>query len=298
MKKKVLVVSTSGGSAEILTAYIKKNVSQFNFICLVNEPARTVFTRKGLKKIIYSDVKKIKSLLDKKKIEMVLTGTSRNDPLDLEYINYAKEKKIKSVVFLEHWVNYRERFGYPQKNWREKLPNEIWVGDKYAFKMAKKLFSGLTVKLVPNPYFTEVKEEYKIAKKNYKKEDNILIIGQPFAEGEEYKVFNDFLNFFASKGFKDKIILRLHPSEDRNKYNSIISSCSNRLSIKISRNKNLVKDLIQSSCVLGINSMALYVSALCGKKVVSLVLKNKDHFRLPFNNINKIFKVEDISKFI
>jgi len=70
------------------------------------------------------------------------------------------------VSFIDHWVNYRERFGYPLKNWKNNLPDEIWAGDKYAFLIAKKLFNKiLPIKLVKNPYFKEIKNKYYKTKK-------------------------------------------------------------------------------------------------------------------------------------
>ena len=71
---------------------------------------------------------------------------------------FAIENKIavlkKVVSFLDHWNNYSGRFN---RNSIYTLPDEIWVGDIYAQKIALEVFPDTRIKLIENPYLTEIK---------------------------------------------------------------------------------------------------------------------------------------------
>ena len=47
------------------------------------------------------------------------------------------------MVYLDHWMNYRERFGYPSQGWQKNVPAELWVGDSHALTLVKKDYQKL-----------------------------------------------------------------------------------------------------------------------------------------------------------
>ena len=49
------------------------------------------------------------------------------------------------------------------------LPDEIWVGDKDAERIANKIFNKTPVIFYPNPYFEDLKNEISKSKKKTKK---------------------------------------------------------------------------------------------------------------------------------
>ena len=117
-----------------------------------------------MKTIKDEDFKDLKEAIDK--CDWVLTGTGWQTDLEYEAINLAKKKKKKTISFIDHWAVYRERF--IRKN-NFCFPDELWVGDKYALKIAKKELPEIDkINLVNNPYFQEAKEEIK------KYSDNII----------------------------------------------------------------------------------------------------------------------------
>lgn len=300
-KRKILIVCSSAGSAEILSAYAIDQAEDSDFICLASGTAKKIFIRKGLKDCLISDNGKlIELLLKTNSIKMVLAGTGIlfSASMEVHYINLMKRHNIKTVAYLDHWTNYRERFGYPQKNWKKNLPNEIWAGDKYAYVKAKNIFSSLPVKLHPNPYFREIKEEFKKANKNNNRKNKaVLIVSQPFINSSEFILLRKILDYFAKQKNNQKIILRLHPSEKKDKYNDIISKYADKLTITKSGGQNIVSDLRKCSYAIGINSMGLVAAYLCGKKVISL-LTNPKEFKLPFKEIIKIKNVNEMEKII
>lgn len=104
--------------------------------------------------------------------------------------------------------------------------------------------------LVPNE---EVLESYKAVLKirNYNKdladslkEKSVLIVTQPYSEmgfiseEDEFKVIEDIINFLDKK-----ILLKPHPREDKNKYNSLTEKYSN---IEILDNSFSIEELLPS----------------------------------------------------
>jgi hypothetical protein len=45
-----------------------------------------------------------------KKCNLILCGTSAKSNLEVNAIRYGRKFNIKTIAFLEHWINYKERF--------------------------------------------------------------------------------------------------------------------------------------------------------------------------------------------
>ena len=130
--KKILVVSHDAGGAEIVSSFIKKN----NLKCFykLSGPAAKIFKSK---------IKKIPKLKNKLNLDLIVTGTSLKNSNEIVSIKYAKLKKIYSISFLDHWINYKNRF---IRNKKMILPDEIILGDRISLNIAKK-FKNKKVKL-------------------------------------------------------------------------------------------------------------------------------------------------------
>lgn len=313
MKNKILVVACDGGGAEIVSAYVKEYKDKYNFICYAYGPAKIIFKRK---KIFFrsslEDVISINKIIAKNKnVNLVIAGTSGSSMVEINFIKIAKEYNIKTVSYLDHWVNYKERFSYPKNGWKNCLPDEIWVGDALAFNLAKKIFPDVKIKFVENQYFKQMVFDYKKLKKSNQSKTTILFISEPVNGGnvnfniklsDKYSLINecDVLNRLILSLLKNrkynKLIIRLHPSDDKNKYNYLLLKYLDKFNIRISKNK-LVNDLRSASLVVGMESTALVVAYLCGKKVISVLPKRKKIFILPVN-VTKIKKIKDLDKFI
>lgn len=297
-KNKILVICHDAGGTEVISAYVKKHKNKFDFQCFaLSDIAERIFKRKSIKFESFPVVDA--------NAECLISGTSWGSKAELEFIKEAKLKKIKTVVYLDHWVNYRERFGYPGRDWEKNLPDEIWVGDKYAYNLAKDSFPGKPLKLVPNLYFEEIKKEYKKIQKQIDDfEGNILFMSEPLAPMNcfghkpalhftEFDILEYLLRFFSKKKIKNKIIICYHPSERKDKYDAILARYSGKLTIG-QESGYILKDIAQSSLVIGITGMILVIACLCGKKVVSFIPNSNIVCPLPFEGIIKIKKIEDI----
>ncbi|MBI5221208.1 MAG: hypothetical protein HY979_00175, partial [Candidatus Magasanikbacteria bacterium] len=227
----------------------------------------------------------------------------------LDFIVAAKKQGLPSITFMDHWVNYRERFGFPNRRWQNNLPDEIWVGDQYAYKLAKFFFNSKSIKLKKNWYFKEIKDGYRLINNKVKsKADKILLISEPFNSAVNY--YGDKKNkktseFYIMDTLIDKlgpsgrpVVIRLHPSEEQEKYQTIINKYKSKFDVKISSGKDPIVDLAQAKYVIGMESAFLVLSALCGKKTFSYIPGNEYRCPLPFKNIIKIHNLNKLISFI
>ena len=199
------IVCHDAGGAEILSNYIK-NIN--NYYLVLSGPAKKIFKSKFKK--IYSF--KLKNII--KKCNLILCGTSAKSNLEINAIKYGKKLNIKTIAFLEHWINYKERF---LRNKKLFLPDELRVGDKYAKKIAEKLFKNLPIKLIQNPYwknFCYQLKKFKRKRTNSSKEiilyftENLEQINKisktnvNFSDFDAINFFLEILNIFQKKLIK------------------------------------------------------------------------------------------------
>ena len=310
-KRKILVVCHDAGGAEIISAYIKRHSADYNFVCIVAGPAEKIFKRKKLAKYIISTKKSpIRLLSQIKNLQMVLTGTGWASSLELDFVKAARKKGIKTVSYLDHWTFYRERFGYPRRTWKNNLPDEIWVGDKYAYKLAKRFFKKIIIKFIPNLYFKEIRDNYKRMRVTKKPRiaENILFVSEPISSRlnylkdrnnisfTEFDILKEMLNFFSREKLNRRIIIRYHPAEKIDKYDNFLSEYVGQLEIEKSSNQDILQDIIRAKIVIGINSMALVIAHLCGKKTISLLLNGKKNYSLPIEEIIRVKRIKDLKK--
>ena len=304
-KKNLLAVCHDAGGAEIVSAFLKKHFNLYNIKCVVKGPAIKVFKRRGLAGSIISENKASQLLKKKEYFEFLLCGTSSSgaNSIEVGFLQKAKNTSVKCAAYIEHWVNYRERFGYPEKNWRKNLPDEIWVGDKHALKMAKNLFVKKTIKLVDNLYWKECKAEYLKEKKKLKAfPANILFMSEPIkltkknskiGKYGEFFILNSLLKFFSDSSVKNSIIICYHPLEKKDKYDDLIGKYKHNLTIR-KQSKNRIKDMAQAKLVIGIRSMILVVASICGNKVISYIPKEVGKCTLPMDDVVKVDQVKKI----
>ena len=266
--KKIIVVANDAGGGEILAAYIKTNPS-LDFIPYTAGPAARIFEREG---IVYKPaaVETAKqNLLQHQDIDLVLTGTGWMTPIERLFIIEAKKLGLKTAAFLDHWVNYRERFGYPAVGWEHNLPDEIWVGDAAAEKLAKNYFSGTTIRFIPNPYFTSFARRYQKLFQSGGEGRALLFIGEPTSYVQT--VLEQLLDYLVAKQFTNPVILRPHPAEGPDRYDDILDKYSGKLTVSISKNRNILDEFLISRVVVGIESEALVLALYCAKPTLSFI---------------------------
>jgi len=290
------IVCHDAGGAEIISSYIlKKNITAK--YCLEG-PAVKVFEHK-LENIKNNSLSNMINSVD-----WILCGTSWQSNLEWNTIQAAKKKNKKVVSFLEHWSNYSERFN---RNGIMILPDEIWVGDSYAQKIAEESFPDTKIKLIDNPYLSEIKQslsKFKPKKKLTEKHvalyacENIsdhMLLRYGDANYLGYTE-HDSLQFFVDNLDKvDKnirtIIVRPHPSDNnpQAKYGWIKKHPINALcDVQFSKEKSLMQDIVDCDIVVGAETMVMVVGLISRKRVVSSIPEKGRVCILPFTEIEHI----------
>jgi len=287
----IALVSHDAGGAEILSSWILKNPQPY---CLVLDgPAIKIFIRK-LGEVNNCHLEDVIEYCD-----WILCGTSWQSNLEKKAILQSKNLNKKIIAFIDHWTNYIERF---QLDGKTVLPDEIWVGDSEAEKIAKYYFPQVKVLFQKNPYFAEIKKEFKkIQKTNSKIEKNtILYLCEPirehalisygdenywnYTEEEALIYFLKNINVISSN--VRKIEIRLHPSEKNNKYDWVKKY--NLKITEISNNKSLIEQINGAEIVIGCESMSLVVALIAKKRVISSIPPKGKPCSLPQGKIEKL----------
>src|SRR5437588_7868764 len=140
------VVSHDSGGAEILSSYLLQRAVPK--LLVLEGPAVAIFERK------LGAVTPVTLEEAVQRSAWVLSGTSWQSDLEWRAIVRARELGKPAVAFLDHWINYKERF---VRAGRQCLPDEIWVGDEYAAEIARREFGDQPIRVVENPYFEDVR---------------------------------------------------------------------------------------------------------------------------------------------
>ena len=285
--KKTLVVCSDPGGANCLAAYIKQK--KIKFVAKLDNNAKKIF-----KNYFGKSLKTTSLIKGIQNANHVITATSWKSNLEKRAIKLGRDKKIRTTTLLEHWVNYKERFIL---NGKVELPDILIVQDKYAEKLAYKYFKGVKIIRVPNYYLKNNLNKMKNQKQS--KKINFLYLSEPiethykkgnlFQKKRDYNEFDSFKFFLKninliSKNI-DRITLRLHPSEKKNKYNLMLKKID-FLPIQISYKKPLIEDICNSSIVFGCETMAMILALMAKKRVICTIpSKSKLNTSLPYKSI-------------
>ena len=291
----VLIVSHDAGGAEVVSSWARRHPEYKYYFCL-DGPAIGIFQRKigSVENQVVSDLNMLIQ-----KTDWILTGTSWASDLEKRASKLGKEQNKKVVSFLDHWVNYPQRFEY---NGQICLPDEIWVGDEDALMIAQTFFLPEKLRLVTNPYFQDIKEELKTIKlpKRQTIKKRILYVCEPIEEHSIKKYGHplhwgyteyDAMRFFYEKLARivsieniEYVRVRKHPSESRNKYDPILQEYP-AIPFQKSDGNSLIEDCLWTDWVVGCESMALVVGLLAGKSVYSCIPAKGKECSLPHSEI-------------
>jgi hypothetical protein len=301
-RKTIIVACHDAGGAEIVSAYVLKHRMRSRFVLYAAGPAGAVFERKKLR---YAAVKGIghaaqearRAFDDHPDASLLLTGTSAaGSPFETAFMREAKLRGMRTASYLEHWVNYRERFGYPAPGWRRDLPDEIWVGDRAAEKLARSLFPPKAVRIrsVPNLYFADIRKRFRALRGKGSRARAALFLSDP--TGYERAALESLLRLLVERKFKGEVIVRLHPVEPLGKYADLFERYRDILELKESKGGDILADIVRSRVVIGGRSNALVLAALCGKRTVSVIPAGSKDAPLPFEGIRNVrgLKAADI----
>ena len=189
---KVGIVSHDAGGAENISHWAK--LQKYQFLFCIEGPAQLVFKR-NLGNYKNTDIQDVV-----RKSDWIICGSSWQSNLEKIAVREAKLHKKKTVVFLDHWVNYELRF---IRNRKLVLPDFIWVFDEFAEKKAKKLFKNIEVQKLENYYIKDLVEDIqKLETTSTSIKTKILYVLEPFRKSssiENYLYEYEVLDFFKQE---------------------------------------------------------------------------------------------------
>ena len=288
----IAIVAFDAGAAEQIFAWLESGLLRTEMCKFyLKGPAERSF--KALNKNLICQ-----SLEDAlKDAEVLLSGTGWSSSLEHDARIIAKKRGITSIAVIDHWVNYPERF---VRNDLKVLPDIIWVTDKHAYCEASKHFPGIKIIEQKNHYIQSKLDE--ILSQNVHKEKNVtnvLYLLEPIrdtwaSEGVpgEFQALDFFMNSIPKLGLGDKfnIILRPHPSDPKNKYDSWLNSL-NVSNIHIDNKKDLASMLAWSDVVVGCETYAMALALAARKRVISSLPKHAHNCRLPHDKIERLNQI-------
>lgn len=270
----VAVVAHDAGGAEILSSLVRREQAAYfrPHLFVLDGPARKIFTSKlgALKTLELTDALAMSSSL--------LCGTGWQSTLETDAIRLARSQGKRSVAFLDHWVNYRERF---VRNGVTILPDQIWVGDSIAQNLATQTFSHVPVTNVGNAYFEDIHQLFSEYPPPASQEGiNVLFVGEALSEHAllvhgnslhwgytQQQALAYLLDHIGTLGVPiAQVIVRPHPAENRANYDPIIEK--HRSWVHLSTNHDLFADIAHSDWVVGCNTMAMVVGLIAGRQVL------------------------------
>lgn len=216
----------------------------------------------------------------------VITGTGWASSIEHDARSIARELNLYSIAVLDHWVNYSERFLRGNEvHW----PDEIWVADHWAFKIAKREISEIPIYLFDNFYLQDQVAKISPAPAN----GVVLYILEPVRQNWGREQAGEFQALeFALKQINrislrevPQILLRPHPSEFPFKYEKYIVSDAR---LKMDTSDDLASAISLADIVVGVESFALTVALEAGRVVYSSLPPWAPALRLPQPGIREI----------
>lgn len=283
------VIAHDAGAGEILAGYIAARGAR-KFVVYAAGPAASIFRRHRISvSPVKEDRRLIAHIVERHRYaRYLLLGAPWWTRIERIAQSEARKRGLKTIVYLDSWVNYRERFGYPARGWKNNLPDEIWVSDRAAFSLARKLFpKGLKIRFVPNEYFLATKKRFKQLRKH---PTSILFLSDPTRGSID--ALEAALPVIGKR--KTSLIIRFHLADDAKRYKKILERYSS-VQISISKHRNIADDFASASAVFGAETVALGVAALCGLPVLCLAPRKKD-ILLPLGGIIRVRTKGDLAR--
>lgn len=210
--------------------------------------------------------------------ELVITGTGWGSDVEHEARKLARTRGIRSVAVIDHWVNYRARF---VRGGEEVLPDEIWVIDEYAKKLAEIEFPGVRVVQLQNLYLENLVREVREHEHGeiISPIGNILYVLEPIRHSwgvnelpGEFQALDYFVMNLETLQLNGNVPIKLrpHPSDAVGKYDQWIKS-QNGLKISLDESSTLAESIAWSDVVVGCQTYAMVVALAAGRRVISSV---------------------------
>ena len=292
---RIAAVCNDAGGAEIVSSLLRRH--GFNCKYALFGPALAIFE----KKINHIKNQTIADALSE--VDLLICGTSSPSTNELNAINLARSRGVKSVAILDHWINYRERFLMGNELI---IPDEIWVVDTTAKQLALEALPEAKISFVENPYKQDFLENLKVYTQRQVTNSPgvngkvVLYVTEPTSEHAERKYgdyrYWGYTEIEAAKYFLEnikfiapdisKVIIRPHPSEVKSKY--LFALSTKNFEVIINKESELAAQIAEADIIAGCNSMAMIAGTWAKKKVICCIPPAGRGYNLPIEGIEFI----------
>jgi len=279
------LVCHDAGAANLIQSWIKYQGINSSFKCYLEGPARIIWQNTFPN---HNICESLDECLNSSSI--LLSGTGWQSDLEFNAIVKARSMGLKTIAVLDHWVNYLERF---QRRGQSIYPDELWVFDKHAAKLARSLFPFIPTKVQRNYYLADLIS--KINPLNDLEHQDVLYVLEPIRSKWPINKEGEFeaLDFFISQlkclniPVGSRIFLRPHPSDFIGKYNEWIF-LHQEFNVFLDESTSLSEAISKAKFVVGCETYALVVALSSGRKVYCSLPPWAPPSRLPFDEIVRI----------
>lgn len=272
MKPRLLVACHDAGGAEVVSSWVKRHLDEWDVTYYLVEPAVEIFERK-----VDSNLhrKNWYAVSDYQKANLIICGSSKTSGVEHTSVQLARFYGVRSIVWLDHWKNYRQRFQWSHQT-AIHLPNEVWVTDEHAEALALKELPGANVIVKGNPYLEDFAEDVKgIEKPRDHTGERFLFLCEPdwdkAIQRLGYVVPYSYLKWNWNWVVEPHAGIRFHPHPTQ----------------AIPWPYTLAESVAWADTVVGCDSMALVAALYAGRRVISLLPANEGS--LPFPDIERPF---------
>ncbi len=222
----------------------------------------------------------------------LLSGTGWASALEHQARQMAHARGIRSVAALDHWVNYAPRF---ERDGQVQWPDEVWVADAYALALAHQALPELPVRQLDNLYLADQIRHIAPPPGN----GTVLVVLEPVrtswgcnraGEFQALDYFFEHLDLLWPVGVS-QVILRLHPSESADKYQTWLARYS---LAQMDTSPNVATAISRADVVVGVESFALTIALAAGRPVYSSLPPWGPPLRLPHIGIRQIRKLTQL----
>lgn len=289
----VAIVAHDAGGAELVASYARR--AGLQGVVVAAGPATAVvdaqlrsWPRRPLEEAIAA-------------CRWVLTGTSWQSDVEWTAIGLARQAGRPVATFLDHWVNYRERF---VRAGGERWPDQVWVADRLAEGIAKRDLPSLALRLAGNPYLDDIRERlaWLRASRALAQRPYVLYVCEPVREHAmrqngnerhwgytEEEAIEYFFDRRSSVGLADwPVVLRPHPAEPAGKYDWAVRRWP---AATIGGQAALLDEVVDAAALAGCESMAMVIGLVAGKRVVSCIPPGGRRCSLPHPEIEILSEI-------
>ncbi len=296
----IVVLAEDPGGANLVASYILENDLKDRCHYVLTGPAIKLFEA-TLGPLDLEEIDVLASVVPES--SMLICATGGNYRPVINAIHQARTLGVKSVAYLDHWTYYAIRFG-SSGDWIENLPDEVWLTDEHALEQARlERFPEDRLKVVGDPYLRRNVERIQSLRDSGTRDGfRVLYMSEVLEEAPphegptaaEYRydghsILNDIAHAVKATASDElELVVRLHPSESRDKYDRAISELSHQQRVSKSFESDIAVDIANSDIVIGAQTAALVLALAAGVPAVSYIPAGGLPCQLPQEDLKRI----------